>query len=159
MAERQQSFIVSIPTSYDSDTREQIGEEIVQFIVNRTQEGLDRFNKPFPKYSPDYVKTFDFQVAGKKQSEPNLELSGDMLASLRVLSTAPGAIRIGWPEGSAENDKAAWVRRKERGGRDIMGIMPKDLNNILENYPEPSTENTGLFTSLANEVLRRISTR
>lgn len=155
MAEKQQSVIISIPTAYDATMREAIGTEIVNFIIDRTRQGLDRYNKPFKSYSPAYVSSTEFKAAGKSKSRVNLRLSGEMHSGLTVLGHGRGYIKVGFESGTDENDKAAWTSRAERGGRDMLGIMPKDLRRILDKYPTQSQETTSIFASIANEVLRR----
>lgn len=151
MSEPQQYFIVNIDPRFDAGSRQLIGNDIVSFIEARTNQGLDRFNRPFKKYAESYINSLDFKLAGKTPQQVNLRLTGDMHASLRVLSHGPGFIKIGFPGMSDENDKAKWNAEK---GRDLLGIMPKDLAYILRQYEGPQSEYLNLVTSVANEVLR-----
>lgn len=156
MAEKHQSVMITIPNGYDSETRMSIGTEIVNFIIARTDRGLDQYNRPFRNYSLGYSKSTEFKAAAKSRNSPNLRLSGELHSSLQVLGHGPGYIKIGFEPGSEENDKAAWAASSDRGGREMLGIMPKDLQGILSGYPLPSSESTNLLTSFANEVLRRV---
>lgn len=146
---------IAIPREYDADQRQAIGEEIVEAIIRRTNNGIDKYGKAFDAYSKSYKSSLEFRVAGKTNT-PNLKLSGDMHTSLRVLSHRSGQIVIGWPDGY-EADKAKWNVEK---GRDMLGISTKDLNKILSRYPinrpEPSSSFIG---SIAAEFVKSISTR
>lgn len=154
MAEPQQTLLIKIDNRYDASQRPIIGDEIVEFIKDRTRRGLSKDNKPFKVYSASYVKSLDFKVAGKSKDQVNLELSGDMLIGLSVLSHGPGFIKIGF-DTQSDNDKAAWNAEK---GREFLGIMPADLNRILENYPisEQQVQTVSLAGSIASEFLRSL---
>jgi hypothetical protein len=158
MSEGQQSFIVSISDRYEAGQRALIGDDIVAFIVERTESGLDKNNRPFKNYSASYAKSIDFKIAKKSKEDPDLTLSGDLLRSLRVLSHGRGFITIGFPSGTDENDKAAWTARPERGGRDLLGIMPGDLNKILAGYPvsQAALDQADVTGTFVNEFLRTL---
>jgi hypothetical protein len=129
MAEAQQSKVILIPEGFTASQRERIGQDIIDKIKRRTSEGLDVNNSPFAGYSPNYDKT----------GTVNLQVSGDMLAGLTVLSTGDGFIRIGFAS-SRSNDKAAYIQqpRGQKVGkqpiRTFVGISQQDLNIILERY-------------------------
>ena len=61
----QQKVTIKIRKGYDSEQREIIGQEIIDFIVNRTKSGRDKNGNPFPGYSKSYIKSKDFQIAKK----------------------------------------------------------------------------------------------
>lgn len=137
---KQQKVVIEIPDWLGPDEREAVGREVVQFIRERTESGLDAKNKPFPGYSKRYMESMDF-VAGGKSARVDLKLSGDMIAALDVLSHSRGKLVIGYDAGDPINDRVEGNRLGSYGGdpnpkkaRDFLGIAKKDLNNILNEY-------------------------
>lgn len=130
MAEPSQSKIIEIPQKFGPDDREDIGEDIVAFIRERTQKGLDINNNLFAGYSKFYEKSGE---------TVDLRFSGDMMADLEVLSHGPGFIVIGFVD-ETSNDKARWSQdpygkaKGKRPPREFVGISPKDLSRILKRY-------------------------
>lgn len=137
----QQKIDIRVPAELDGVGRQIVGQEIVDFIVSRTEKGLGINNQPFTGYSDAYKESEDFSIAGKS-STVNLTLTGDMLSDLQVLSTTTGIISIGYPNGSEENDKAEWLRSPQPNSqtgktaptRDFLGISQKDLDVIVGRY-------------------------
>lgn len=146
-------FMVSVPSEYDFDQREAIGQDIVNRIIQRTSNGIDKNGTPFRGYSKSYKSSIDFRIAGKT-STVNLKLGGDLHRSIRVLSHGKGFIRVGWPE-SDEADKAKWNSEK---GRDMLGLSPSELNKILKNYPVSRPEPGSSFIgSIASEFIKNLT--
>lgn len=137
MAEPRQTFTFRVPLEHDIDTREEIADDVIEFILRRTERGLDKNNKPFKRYSDSYAESKEFQIAGKSKNNVNLKLSGDMLTELEIINIqTPGFITIGYQSGE-ENDKAAWQRNNLQPNfpkRDFLGITEKDLKKILDRY-------------------------
>lgn len=113
---------------------------MIERIVERTDQGRDKEGKAFAKYSKDYINSLDFKVAGKGKT-PNLQLSGDMLASIKLLDSTRNWIEIGFEKGTEENGKADGNIRGTYGqsspvgpARDFLGITdnPKDKKKFLE---------------------------
>jgi len=159
----EQSFTVNIPVEIDSLNREVLGREIIDFIVNRTQSGLDKNNRPFKGYSDAYVDSVEFKAAGKS-STVNLSLTGDMLAELSLLRHAPGTITIGYENGTDENQQAEWMvdpqrnraTGKTRPKRDFLGIAQKDLDVLVKSFlPGEQTEETRVQRE-ARAIINRI---
>lgn len=129
MAEPSQAKIINIPNRFSARQRKQIGQDIIARIKERTSLGLDRNNRLFAGYSPNY----------EKSGTVNLRVSGDMLAGLEVLSHGRGFIRIGFAS-RRTNDKAAFIQapRGQKAGnqpvREFVGISQADLNRILASY-------------------------
>lgn len=130
MPEARQTKVINIPRGYSPNQREQIGNDIVSRIKERTSLGLDVNNRLFAGYSENY----------EKSGRVNLRLSGEMLSGLDVVSHGPGFIRIGFTSSDA-NDKAAYIQapRGVKSGkqpvREFVGISQADLNRILRRYP------------------------
>lgn len=137
----QQKIDIRVPIELDSLGRQVVGQQIIDFIVDRTRRGLGIDNKPFTGYSESYKQSDDFAAAGKS-STVNLTLTGDMLSDLQVLTHTAGIITIGYTEGSDENERAMWHRQPRPNvktgalapTRDFLGISEKDLNLIVSRY-------------------------
>ena len=135
--ESAQTITIRIPIAFDLEGRQLIAEDILEFIRNRTERGLDKNNNSFARYSDSYVESIDFKIAGKSKNQVDLELSGDMMSALDIIDIrTAGFITIGYQR-SEENDKAAWQRNNLRPSfpkRDFLGITDKDLNKIISRY-------------------------
>lgn len=137
MAAKWQKFSITPPQDFTPAMRQVLGKEVTEFIRQRSENGKDKNNVNFKPYSKEYVKSQDFKNAGKKEGDINLTLSGDMLATLDVLSERSDKIIIGFENHSDENKKAdgnvrgTYGKSKPTGkARDFMGITKKDLDII-----------------------------
>lgn len=130
---------IEVPDKLGGKDRELLGEEIVEFIRKRSSQGLDKDNKKFPKYSKEYINSLDFKNAGKKKTPVNLELSGDMLAAMDVISHKKGSILVGFENGTDENDRAEGNITGSYGrdpnpakARDFLGVKKGDLKDLVK---------------------------
>lgn len=144
MATRWQRVAIDIPRAYGPQERLAIGQDIIDFIRTRTDRGVDKNGERFAKYSKAYLKSADFRIAGKSAGAVNLQLSGDMLGALEVLSQKPGRVVVGYRNGTADNGKADGNIRGTYGtptpipgkARDFLGIRRGDLKDeVLSRYP------------------------
>ena len=96
-----------VDVSNAPEIREVVGEAILNRIRERTANGAGIGGSPFSngKYSDSYAESIEFVAAGKDQHEVNMELSGDMMALMDVISQTPNTIEIGWSD-STQNAKA-----------------------------------------------------
>lgn len=118
----------------------ELADLVIEHIVERTQGGKDKNGKKFPAYSRSYIQSLDFKNANKSPSRVDLQLSGDMLAAISLLSDASGVLKIGFKNNTPENDKAEGNILGSYGGspnakkaRDFLGIEQKKLNELI-NY-------------------------
>lgn len=58
-----------------------IGQEIIDYMRDRTSKGKDYNGEAFAKYSESYKKSDEYEAYGKS-SKVNMSLTGDMLASI-----------------------------------------------------------------------------
>lgn len=107
-------------------------------MVQRTQDGKDKYGEPFKPYSKEYIKSLDFKNAGKTR-HVDLTLSGDMLAALHLLSHRSGNLNIGFENGTEENAKAEGNILGSYGrspnpskARDFLGIQPEKLAELID---------------------------
>lgn len=137
------TYTAFVDPGYTESERKQIGIAIVNYIVDRTKRGLGVGKKPFKnskgqsRYSENYIKTPDFKTGGKSINPINLTLTGDMLDSLEVLDTSLiGRIVIGFSD-ETQSDKSVFMQEK---GYDFVGLTKPELNEILNEFGEPSQE-------------------
>lgn len=119
----------------------EFGARVVDEIVRRTQEdNVDKKGARFRKYSKAYIKSLNFEIAGKEAGKVDLTLSGDMLGTMQVLGVAGSSVTIGWNI-QVEDEKAGY--HVEGTGkmpkRDFLGL-PKDeqykiLKGVLRDIP------------------------
>ncbi len=85
------------------------------------------------------MASLDFKNSGKSK-HVDLQLSGDMLAALSLLSHKSGEITIGFENGTLENDKAegnilgTYGQKSPIPGkkRDFLGIEPSKLRDFID---------------------------
>lgn len=128
---------IILPKGYSDEDTEVVAEEILNYIVERSKNGKGKDGKPFPKYSKEYMNSFDFKATGKT-SKVNLTLSGEMLDSLEILEASNGKIIIGFEEGSDMNGRAE--------------------GNILGSYgqPDPNPRKARNFLELSSKEIQKI---
>jgi hypothetical protein len=155
----QQKVRINFPKGYrfNSVDRLAIGREILEFIRDRTEKGLDKDNKKFKKskkgphkgdYTKSYANSLDFKNAGKSTTPINLALSGDMMASIKLLSwDRSGGVTIGLDSGDPDEGKLEGNRKGTYGNsravapkRDPLGITPEDLKSILDKFDTRPTQ-------------------
>lgn len=129
---------LSLPKGLSRAERLDIADLVIEFIVDRTQRGIDATGKRFPGYSKSYMESLDFKNAGKSKSV-DLTLSGDMLAALSILDEKDGKIIVGYEKGSDEEGRAEGNILGSYGGepdkkkaRPFLGIKPNELKKIVE---------------------------
>lgn len=138
MAKRQyRYFTVDVSKELPDVNREELeilGEEIIDFVVDRTLRGRNKNNRVFPRYDEEYAEREG------KDNPPDLSESGEMLEDIEVLQVKPRLkqIIIGYPSdytdlGKVEgNVRGTYGQAKPIAGkaRDFLGITAKDLKNI-----------------------------
>jgi hypothetical protein len=115
-----------------------IGQEIIDKIIKRTEDGLDNRNRPLAKYdkNSEYVKSDEFKAFGKSVNKPNMTLTGQMLGTLDIIEARGGKIKIGWDD-ETENAKAYnHMVGDTVTKRPFFGILESDLKEIKEEYED-----------------------
>ena len=141
-AKKQWKIPIQLSNKYSERELKAIGMDVIDRIVTRSQnENVDKNGNKFPAYSETYSKSLDFKNAGKS-GDVDLTLSGDMLASLKILEIKKGKVVVGFEKG-IENDKAegnilgtyGTDKPNKKKARDFLGITDKEKEKILSNYP------------------------
>lgn len=115
--------------------RNQFTKRVIDQIVIRTNEGIDRHNKSFPKYSKSYIESDTFKIYGKSPAEVNLELSGEMLSSLKGVEKMQEIIieLIGQNNKDKAHGHIHGIKRRNgtRAVRDFLGLPDEILDDIM----------------------------
>jgi hypothetical protein len=129
------TFTFFIDPAYDFQERRAIGKAAVDYIVERTRNNKGIGGVSLGKYSKNYKKTSDFEIAKSGETKVNLTLTGDMLDTLDIIdASVAGRIVIGYTDGS-ESDRSVWMEEK---GYSFLGLEEDEINSILSNFEEPS---------------------
>lgn len=162
MAQPPNTYTAYVSPRFSFEDRRDIGNRIIDYIVNRTKAGRGVDNKRFlgpdgdGKYADSYVDSNEFKTAGKTKGRINLSLSGDMLDSLEIIDISiAGRIVIGF-ESQEENDKSVYMREKNY---DFMGLSDQELNAIVSEFQTrlPSERVVqDIVPSIAEGFLRRL---
>jgi hypothetical protein len=134
---------IKLPQAYSSIDAREIGEAILDFIIDRTKNGKGSGGKPFPAYSKEYKDSLEFEIAGKDASVRDLTLSGEMLDSLKVLSYQRGKVVLGFEEGDPNNEKAegnilgtyGQDTPNPKKARNFMEISESEVKRVLADFP------------------------
>jgi len=113
------------------DLRLAIAQRVIDYIVERTEDGKDIRGNSFSAYKPSYKKSTVFELL-KDSSDPNMKLTGTMLASIDVLSEGSNTIVIGFDDKTetlkAFNHNTGDTVRK----REFFGIRPDDARKLIK---------------------------
>lgn len=156
------TLLINVPQNLTALQREAIGLDVVDFIIERTKNGLDINNEPFAPYKSSYKNTFEYKIGHGGNSKVNLSLTGEMLGTISIISHGIGYIKLGFEDAEAAK-KAKWIQAPsgQKSGkqppRKFFGISEKDLNKIINRH---SSENVSFQTnatrSLADNIVRKI---
>jgi hypothetical protein len=119
MALKDIQTVFSVPIGFTEEQKRLFGELVIDKIRNNTAMGKDRYGGSFPKYSEAYKDSLDFENADKS-TLVNLELSGDMMASMEVLATGVGTVTIGYPQGGDLAGQVEGVQKDQK--RPFIGL-------------------------------------
>lgn len=143
---------IELPEKLKPNQRQAIAQEVIDFIVDRTQKGKDVKGNKWEglrgEYTPEYQKSLDFKIAGKSKKKVDLTLSSEMLNDLEIIKQAKGKIVIGYGRGNNSRGKAegnilgTYGQPTPRRGksRPFLGITGKDLAEIVDPYLGESDE-------------------
>lgn len=162
MAAIHQTLELELPEGFTLEEREAIAQEAIDFIAERTREGLDKNGRPWSgrkgRYSEEYEASLDFRIAGKTPGqEVDLTASGELLDGIELLENESRKVTIGYEEGSDLNAKADGNIRGTYGkqapnkkvARPFLDISKEDLDAIIQKF-EPQRARR-----LRTEIARR----
>lgn len=138
--------------------RDNLGQVVIEYITARTESGYDKNGEKFEPYSQDYA-----QLKGVSRSDVDLILSGEMLSELRLVSSSPRELVIGYKGVSSElvgkiegnilgtYGKSSPVTK----GRDFLGIDEADLEVLIDSIGELEDEEIDI-DEIARQAARDI---
>ena len=143
---------IELPEGYTGSTAREIGEELINFVIDRSKDGKGKDGKSFPKYSKTYIDSIEFQLAGKSADEIDLTLSSELLDSMTVLEATGKKIKIGFEEGDSRNNGVAegniigsygQSSGNSRKARNFLDLSSNEVSRILDKFaPEKQKEET-----------------
>lgn len=147
-------FSVQVPEFLSEEQRKEVGQQIIKTIQERTLQGRNLDGSAFHPYSPRYVNSKEFRLAGKSAKDVNLRFTEEMLTSLVVTKTGAGTVTIGFDSDYAAQ-KAQWAEAGDNGpSRRFFGVTPDELSSILETYQAPDNLPSGLGESILARLVR-----
>jgi hypothetical protein len=142
-----QRFKVKVRKDLGPLQRQAVALEIIEHIKKRTSQGRDKSGNPWKGkagiYSKSYQKSLDFKIAKGSSKVVNLELSSEMMNSMKVISHRSGELLIGYDRNNSElNGKVEGNRLGTYGksspirgkSRDFLGIERSKLTEIQNKY-------------------------
>lgn len=152
---------LSIPSGLSQGFKEELGKRIVEEVRERTDRGIDKNGKQFKGYTKEYKQSLDFKNAGKT-SKVDLQLTGDLLAELDVVTISSSSITIGYPvghelAGQAEGNTIGSYGQSSGNtsrARDYIGLPDKVVNRIVQEirsepqFKEERATRTGLIAGI-----------
>ena len=133
----------------------QLGQAIVNRIVDRTQDGLDVSGRTFSaRYSTEYKESFRFR-SQNKTNRVNLTLFGTMMGLLGVKEVNGQQIIIGWNF----TDEQAKAFNHDTGDtvpqRQFLGLSPSDERRLRRQFRDFRVEQGNTLGNLFNSIFGR----
>lgn len=135
---------IELPEGYTGATAREIGEELINFVIDRSKNGKGKDGKSFPKYSKAYINSVEFELAGKSADEIDLTLSSETLDSMTVLEATGKRVKIGFEEGDSRNNGVAegniigsygQSSGNSKKARNFLDLSSKEVSRILDQFP------------------------
>lgn len=119
----------------DNLLRQEIGQAIVDFIVENTKRG-DFLSQSAGanRYSDSYSDSFEFKVYGKSQGNVNLTASGDMLRAIDFEIDDSGVMTIFFNNETEAAKAHGHITGNVGKKRDFFGLDHKDLILATREY-------------------------
>lgn len=116
--------IFGVDLSGRPDLKEEFGQAVIDKILERTESGLKRGGKGnLAAYSKSYKDSAQFEQFGKS-STVNMDLKGDMLDALDIVSSSGNEVEVGF-NGTLQNAKAYGHLSGMKGHKVLAGKTPK----------------------------------
>lgn len=139
-------------------------QAVIDRIISRTESGRDAFGSQFKGYSKSYKDSLAFKAFGKS-SRVNLELTGEMLSSVDILSISRGNLTIGItgePAARAYGHMTGMEGHPFLDGvtpeRKFFGVTEQDLEDIAKDF-EPELESTAEDERLIEAIQQAVERR
>lgn len=119
----------------------QVGQALIDRIVERSESGRDVNGKRFPAYSKEYKQSEDFERYGKTPSERDMTLRGNMLEGID-LEISGNDLVIKMEDDQAPKAHGNITGQEGKWGyeRDFFGVTDRDVRKALRDNVEVSQE-------------------
>lgn len=120
----------------DPDLKQEIGQAIIDKIIERTEEGKAiGGKKDLKSYSKEYVESDEFKDFGKSKNKVNMTLTGRMLDDIDIISESRNVIKVGF-EDKTETEKAFNHNTADtiKTKRPFFGITKGELDEIRKEF-------------------------
>lgn len=130
------------------------GQAVIDTIIDKTESGK-RFDKGnFKHYDEPYISSLEFIAAGKSKNDPNLTLTGSMLASIDILEASQDKLVIGFND-SVETNKAYNHHTGDTvTPRPFFDINDTNLNELVQRF-KPEVEDSPFELDLSGVIPQR----
>lgn len=144
--------------------KQQIGQALIDRIIERTESNLDVNGKNLKPYSKEYIESDDFKAFDKSENDVNMTLTGNMLGTLDIVDTSGSKIKLGWDD-ATENAKAYnhnvgdTVKKRQFFGvtkSDIEMVKKEFKNEVFEHKDRLQSELEQIRTSIIRRLIPSI---
>lgn len=154
--------LFGVDLSEDESLKQAIGQVLIDQMLSRVESGKGiggvKLKSP---YSKRYADSIEFKAAGKSKGKVNMTLTGDMLASVNVVSTEGNKIKIGIDN----DDQVAKAYNHQTGdtvpARPFFGFTKGELSEIKSKFKSKikaaAKDGETATDRLATQLLRDIS--
>lgn len=114
----------------------QIGQAIIDKIIERTKDNKSIDGGNLKKYSKVYVESAEFEQYGKSPGDVNMELTGDMLNAIDITKSSPREIVIGFNDETEAAKAANHNFGVTLPKRKFFGVNDRELNEIKKDFED-----------------------
>lgn len=152
---------VNLSNYFDGELSEgqkiRIGQELVDTIVERSENQKDVNGKRFPAYSTSYKKSEDFDRFGKSASDRNMTLKGNMLEGVDFEISGNEIVlkmqedQTAKAHGNITGQNGKWTNGKKKVTRDFFGVTESEVKKVARENPapqEPSLAESSLLSQI-----------
>lgn len=122
--------------------RQSIGQDIIDTIIDRTEDGISNEGRSFKSYDADYIDSDAFKAYGKSSSEVNLTLSGGMLADIDITKSENNKLEVAHVDitetAKAYNHNTPKSKANPLPRRPYFGVNKSELQKIIKPYKKQS---------------------
>lgn len=123
-----------VDLSDNAALRSEIGQALIDKMVERTEQGKDIWGRSFDKYSSEYIDSDDFKDADKSASKIDMTLTGDMLSDVDIIEDRGSQLRIGFTDSTNQKKAANHSNGVTVPKRFFFGLTSKDINDVKKEF-------------------------
>jgi len=120
------------PIVKQSEVLNEIGQKVVDKILDNTLNSRDKDGKPFKSYQPSYTESTRFKIYKGSNKTVNLKLTGNMHADLAVVNQTSTTVTVGFTDfEEAQKAKGHITGANYLPRRDFFGLKKEELKEIM----------------------------